>query len=236
MSSYRYTSSGAMTLLNSVSPRRGGNFLGIALHPTHTFIYAATPSPTLGSNYMSAYKYSGSTGALSFQRLVANGGRATCWISVNAAGTRFYDSETVSNTVSVYDISTANKPVFQQQIALLTGGTPVNLKVDPTQGFLYVLQDKGVKQISNTNAVQARLIIATINADFVVNALHDTELRRILQSADMATAGEKRGLVTIGRVASEDPGMRACAAWLKTIVKEVPARWIPAGDLYWRAV
>ena len=30
--------------------------------------------------------------------------------------------------------------------------------------------------------------IATINADFVVNALHDPELRRILQAADMATA------------------------------------------------
>ena len=55
-------------------------------------------------------------------------------------------------------------------------------------------------------------------------------------AADLFTAGERCGLVTIGRVASEEPGMRACAAWLKTIVKEVPARWISAGDLYWRAV
>ena len=62
------------------------------------------------------------------------------------------------------------------------------------------------------------------------------EWENTFYAADMLTAGEKRGLVTIGRVASEDPGMRACAAWLKTIVKEVPARWIPAGDLYWRAV
>ena len=55
-------------------------------------------------------------------------------------------------------------------------------------------------------------------------------------AADIFSAGEKRGLVTIGRVVSEDPGMRACAAWLKTVVKEVPAHWISAGDLYWRAV
>jgi hypothetical protein len=54
-------------------------------------------------------------------------------------------------------------------------------------------------------------------------------------AADIYTAGEKRNLVTIGRVVSEDPGMGACAEWLKTVVKEVPARWIPAGDLYWRA-
>jgi putative NIF3 family GTP cyclohydrolase 1 type 2 len=55
-------------------------------------------------------------------------------------------------------------------------------------------------------------------------------------AADIYTVGEKRGLVTVGRVASEDPGMRACATWLKSIVKEVPAHWITVGDLYWRAV
>jgi len=55
-------------------------------------------------------------------------------------------------------------------------------------------------------------------------------------AVDMNTAGEKRSLVTIGRVVSEDPGMRACAAWLKTVVKGVPVKWISAGDPYWRAV
>ena len=55
-------------------------------------------------------------------------------------------------------------------------------------------------------------------------------------AADMNTAGEKRALVTLGRVASEDPGMRACAVWLKTIVKDTPVQWIGAGDPYWRAV
>lgn len=54
-------------------------------------------------------------------------------------------------------------------------------------------------------------------------------------AADMKTAGEKHSLVTLGRVASEDPGMRACAAWLKTFVK-VPVQWIGSGDPYWRAV
>jgi putative NIF3 family GTP cyclohydrolase 1 type 2 len=53
-------------------------------------------------------------------------------------------------------------------------------------------------------------------------------------AADMFTAGEKRALVTVGRVVSEEPGMRACADWLKTVVKEVPATWIDASDPYWR--
>ena len=47
-------------------------------------------------------------------------------------------------------------------------------------------------------------------------------------------SGEKRALVTTGRVASEEPGMRLCAEWLKTVVKEVPATWIGVGDPYWR--
>jgi putative NIF3 family GTP cyclohydrolase 1 type 2 len=53
-------------------------------------------------------------------------------------------------------------------------------------------------------------------------------------AADMFSAGEKRALVTTGRVVSEDPGMRLCADWLKTVVKEVPAKWIGVGDPYWR--
>jgi len=53
-------------------------------------------------------------------------------------------------------------------------------------------------------------------------------------AADMFAAGEKRALVTTGRVVSEEPGMRLCADWVKTLVKEVPAKWIGVGDPYWR--
>ena len=33
---------------------------------------------------------------------------------------------------------------------------------------------------------------------------------------------------------AEAPGMQVCAGWLKTIVPEVPVRFISAGDPYWR--
>lgn len=62
------------------------------------------------------------------------------------------------------------------------------------------------------------------------------EWENTFYAADMFTAGEKRGLVTLGRVVSEDPGMRACAEWMKPVAGEIPVQWIPAGDLYWRAV
>ena len=60
------------------------------------------------------------------------------------------------------------------------------------------------------------------------------EWENTFYAADVFTSGEKRALVTVGRVVSEDPGMRACAEWLKTVVKDVPSRWIAAGDPYWR--
>ena len=53
---------------------------------------------------------------------------------------------------------------------------------------------------------------------------------------DMISAGEKHALVTLGRVVSEEPGMRLCANWLKSQIKGVPVQWISAGDPYWRAV
>ena len=59
------------------------------------------------------------------------------------------------------------------------------------------------------------------------------EWENTFYAADIFTTGEKRSLVTVGRVVSEEPGMRLCADWLKTVVP-LPAQWIGAGDPYWR--
>lgn len=51
---------------------------------------------------------------------------------------------------------------------------------------------------------------------------------------DVVFAGVKKGFISIGRVVNEAPGMQVCADWLKSIVTEVPVRFISAGDPYWR--
>lgn len=51
---------------------------------------------------------------------------------------------------------------------------------------------------------------------------------------DTLTTGRMKGLILIGRLVSEDPGMKVCADWLNTILPEVRATTIPAGDPYWR--
>jgi hypothetical protein len=51
---------------------------------------------------------------------------------------------------------------------------------------------------------------------------------------DKAFAGERKGLILLGRVVSEEPGMDMCAQWITTLLPEVPVRHVPAGDPYWR--
>jgi putative NIF3 family GTP cyclohydrolase 1 type 2 len=51
---------------------------------------------------------------------------------------------------------------------------------------------------------------------------------------DQVFSGAKKGLLLLGRVVSEEPGMEVCANWLKTFISEVPIRHISAGDPYWR--
>jgi putative NIF3 family GTP cyclohydrolase 1 type 2 len=51
---------------------------------------------------------------------------------------------------------------------------------------------------------------------------------------DLVHTGRNKGLILVGRSVSEEAGMNVCAGWLKTIVTDVPVRWLPAGDPYWR--
>jgi putative NIF3 family GTP cyclohydrolase 1 type 2 len=51
---------------------------------------------------------------------------------------------------------------------------------------------------------------------------------------DTVALGGKKSMTLVGRMVSEEPGMQVCAQWLKTIVPEVAATFISAGDPYWR--
>jgi putative NIF3 family GTP cyclohydrolase 1 type 2 len=51
---------------------------------------------------------------------------------------------------------------------------------------------------------------------------------------DQVFNGDKKALVLVGRLVSEEPGMKACAAWLQTLVPGVAVTHVPVGDPYWR--
>ena len=78
---------------------------------------------------------------------------------------------------------------------------------------------------------------ATLKLLPTVDAIVAGEVREwesVEYARDKVFAGERKGLILVGRVVSEEPGMDICANWLKTFIPEVPIRHISAGDPYWR--
>jgi len=60
------------------------------------------------------------------------------------------------------------------------------------------------------------------------------EWESVEYARDQVAAGNRKALILVGRMSSEDPGMRVCADWLKTVAPGVPVRHIGVGDPYWR--
>ena len=106
-----------------------------------------------------------------------------------------------------------------------------------SRGGIRVLGDprttvQRVGLLPGTTPIQAALKMLP-NVDVIV-AGEVREWESVEYVRDKVFSGEKKGLILVGRVASEEPGMNVCANWLKTFVSEVPVRHISAGDPYWR--
>jgi len=86
--------------------------------------------------------------------------------------------------------------------------------------------------LPGTTPIQGAL--ALLPAVDVVIAGEVREWESVEYARDKVTAGDKKALILIGRVASENPAMKQCATWLERLVPEVRTTWIPVGDPYWR--
>lgn len=65
----------------------------------------------------------------------------------------------------------------------------------------------------------------------VVGETHEWELVEYVQ--DAITSGQKKALIVLGHVVSEQAGMKYCATWLKEFVTEVPIEFIAAKEPFW---
>lgn len=68
----------------------------------------------------------------------------------------------------------------------------------------------------------------------VIVAGETREWESVEYAQDAVAAGQKKGMIMLGRVVSEEPGMNLCADWVKTLLPDVPVRWFSSGDPYWR--
>ena len=83
-----------------------------------------------------------------------------------------------------------------------------------------------------TTAIQAALkMLPTVD---VIIAGEVREWESVEYVRDHVTAGEKKALITIGRVLSEEPGMNLCADGCRRSCPRSGRHWIANGDPYWR--
>lgn len=48
--------------------------------------------------------------------------------------------------------------------------------------------------------------------------------------SDAAAAGQKKGMILLGHMLSEDFGMKEVGDWFRTFLPDVPIEWVPAGE------
>jgi putative NIF3 family GTP cyclohydrolase 1 type 2 len=66
----------------------------------------------------------------------------------------------------------------------------------------------------------------------ILGETHEWELVEYVQ--DAIASGQKKALIDLGHVVSEQAGMKFCAEWLREFVKEVPIEFIAAAEPFWR--
>jgi len=148
IASYKCDRSGLMAEISSIGPTTdNGAFLGEILHPSQRVLYAGL----LSTSQLGVYTFD-PAGVISFVRAVSNDGIDICWLKTNAAGTRIYTSESLTLSITVYDITDALNPVQLQHAILVGANRPVtNIALDPTEAFLYAVAGQMV-HILNVDA------------------------------------------------------------------------------------
>lgn len=66
----------------------------------------------------------------------------------------------------------------------------------------------------------------------VVGETHEWELVEYVQ--DAIASGQKKALIILGHLVSEQAGMKYCAEWVKGFVPEVPVEFLAAAEPFWR--
>lgn len=140
--SYQIGGTGTLSAVTHLGPPvAGAQPLGSVLNPSQRVLYVSFPVAAL----IGIYTYDPS-GALTFvQTIPAVGGN--CWMAINASGNRLYVADSGVASVSVYDTTVGKSPVLLQTLALRNATRALNMALDPTGNFLYVLDVLNVKQM-----------------------------------------------------------------------------------------
>ena len=130
----------------------------------------------MSTSQLGVYSFD-SAGVISFVNAVSNDGIDIAvpeGTPVNAAGTRLYSSESVTNTLTVYDTTDAFNPVQIQHLPLdVPDGFVINIELDPTEEFLYALAGHGIHTL---NVDAAGMLSETVAPVVIPTSADDTPI------------------------------------------------------------
>jgi putative NIF3 family GTP cyclohydrolase 1 type 2 len=97
----------------------------------------------------------------------------------------------------------------------------------PDQRVRTVLVSPGTTDLAST--------VARLKGADVVLAGEPREWEVVPYVLDAREAGAAKALISVGRIVSEEPGMRACAAWIRTLAPGLRVEALPVSDPFWNA-
>ncbi len=114
---------------------------------------------------------------------------------------------------------------FASQVKRLTGSRAFRCVGDPKAKVSRILLGPGYATP-----------VMTADADVVIGGEQqeaDGAFDNVGYVADAAALGMPKGVIMLGHVVSEQPGMEDLAKWLGTFIKDVPIQFVPADEPFW---
>ncbi len=125
----------------------------------------------------------------------------------------------------IYTIPETTLAEFAAQVKRLTGSRAFRCAGDPKAKVSKILLGPGY--------ATPRM---TVEADVVIGGEQqeaDGFSDNIEYVLDAASLGMAKGVIMLGHVVSEEPGMEDFGNWMRTFIHDVPIQFVPAGEPYW---
>jgi hypothetical protein len=165
--------------------------LNVAQHPSEALLYVAFPT----RSQIGVYEIE-DTGALTFLRTVPNSGKAVCWFQIDDDGRYMYTVNSVSATVSTYDLSDPSDPVEGGAIELANAmagppfidamgmtvpvtSQPFDFAFDAEQKHLYIVSQRATTNVEDLAG----------NFLHVLDVHEDGSLAETISPIDLSTVG-----------------------------------------------
>jgi putative NIF3 family GTP cyclohydrolase 1 type 2 len=125
----------------------------------------------------------------------------------------------------IYTIPETTFGEFVSQVKRLTGSRAFRCVGDPKARISKILLGPGYATPQ-----------MTAEADVVIGGEQqeaDGRFDDVEYVADAVSLGMPKGLIMLGHVVSEQPGMEDLAKWMQTFIQNIPIRLIPAEEPFW---